>query len=239
MIADIQSLLFGRFEKPNCRITVCGEHYFTDRKLYSNMYGIAFFPEGKGFGDNPHIFPSCKNLPGILDEYFPDEIAAGVNTMVEYPIRDAIMANIPEQFITQPQKRKDRNASIACAYDGYILRQESGAIIFSYGDIIPTALCIMGDDSISTFLPFSPFPNLSFAKSERVFQSLEYLLPTEPLEPPNDLTVDFSVLTKKMEIDLSDELFGRIVLEYSIDVGVTRCESSKLVFKIAPPDDSD
>ncbi len=239
MIPDIQSLLFGKFEKPNCRIRVHGEHFFADRKLYSNMYGIAFFPEGKGFGNNPHLSPSCENLPGILDEYFPDEFAAKGPVRSEFGIRDAIMANIPKQFIKQPQKKKEHKPSIGCTFDGYILREKSGAVILSYGAIIPTALCIMGDDAISAFLPFSPFANLSFLKGKRIFQSMEYLLPTEHFDPSDDLTVDFSVLAKKMEIDLSAELFGRIVLEYSIDVGVTKCERSKLVFDISPQDDSD
>ena len=66
----IESMFFDENFSPNCRVNIRGEHFFTDKKLYSNLYGMGFFSDSDNIYNNPHISSSCENLPGILDEYF-------------------------------------------------------------------------------------------------------------------------------------------------------------------------
>ncbi|MBE6572640.1 MAG: hypothetical protein E7656_10370 [Ruminococcaceae bacterium] len=238
MTEDIRSMLMGEFFSPNCRVKVRGEHFFTDKKLYSNMYGIAFFSEAQEYGDNPHISPSCERLPGILDEYFTiDNLAENIAANGNFELRDAITQNIDKKFIAKPTKKREMKSVIECSYLGHISQETDESILLSYGAMLPTTLCITGNDTVSAVLPFSPFPNLSFLKGQRTFMTVDYPIPTEPFLPPEDITIDFAVTAKKMEIDLKDDLSGKIVLAYSIEVGVTNCEVSKVTFEIVRDDE--
>lgn len=240
MKEEITAMLLGEVFPPNCRIKIRGEHFFTDRKLYSNLYGLAFFSDTQNFGENPYISPVCEHLPGILDDYFnePFPVASGVRE--EYEIRDAVTANVNEKFrITKPQKKRDANAVIECNFSGHIHRENEESVLLTYGAVLPTTLCITGNDTLSGVLPFSPFPYLTFFKDNRTFSTVDYPLPTEPMMPPEDITIDYAVTVKKLNIDLDDELLGKIELEYSIEVGVTKCEITKITFEIRPLDDED
>lgn len=228
-------MLLGEFFPPNCRIKIRGEHFYTDRKLYSNIYGIAFFPDSYSYGNNPYISPLCEKLPGILEDYFPHENADDKNFHEQFDIRDAITANVDEKFhIAQSKKKSDGNPIIECTFLGHISHETEDSVLLTYGAVIPTTLCITGDDTISAVLPFSPFPNLTFLKSNRTFMTVDYPVPTEPLMPPEDITIDFAVTTRKMKIMLNDDLTGKIILEYSIEVGVTKCDVSKITIEIFP-----
>ena len=240
MKEEITSLLLGELFPPNCRVRVRGEHFFTDGKLYSNLYGLAFFSDTQSFGQNPYISPSCEKLPGILDNYFNDPFPISSNVNSEFEIRDAITANINEKFfIKKTAKSVEKKPIIDCIFTGHINHENENSILITYGAVLPTTLCITDDDTISAVLPFSPFPYLTFFKGNRTFSTVDYPLPTEPMMPPEAVTVDYAVTVKKMEIALNDNLTGKIFLDYSIEVGVTKCEITKLTIEILPLDDGD
>lgn len=86
MTEDIKSLLLTEMFTPNCRITVSGEHFFSDRKLYTNPYGIAFFSSSQDYCDNPHISPAISHMPVyltiILLFFRPFKTAMSPNTAI-------------------------------------------------------------------------------------------------------------------------------------------------------------
>ena len=234
----IESMFFDENFSPNCRVNIRGEHFFTDKKLYSNLYGMGFFSDSDNIYNNPHISSACENLPGILDEYFTlDNLAQNIAATGNFEIRDAITQNFDKQFLAPPAKKRKLKSNIFCSFPARISRQNGEGLMLSYGTSLLTTLCITGGDTISAILPYSPFSNLTFFKGDRVYMTVDYLLPPEPQMPPEFITIDFAVTTKKMEIALGDDLTGKIELEYSIEVGVTKCEVSKVTFEIVRDDE--
>ncbi len=225
-------LLCVNFEQ-NCRVRVRADHFFTDKRLFTNMFGLTFFDGAESGHENPHISPVCRNMPGILDEYFSDGLPEFNSAKGNFEIRDAITAMFPKKFRVEPEKNKNPKAVIDCAFPGRIER-ENGVFSISYGIFIPTTIYVTGEDTLCANLPFSPFPSLSFALGKRVLHTVDYPVDPNPLSSNTEtVTVDFAVTTKNLEIAISNEFSGRIALDYSIEVGVTTCEVSKIVFEFS------
>ena len=237
MTDDIQSILLSEMFVTNCKIRIKGDHFFADRKLYSNLYGIAFFSETNNFSDNPHISSACARLPGILDEYFGD-LHDIPSSHGEYELSDSITARIDEKYLAAAPKKKTLRWTSDCSFLGNISLHPDGSYVICYGTVLPTTLCI-SHDALTAILPFSPFSNLSLLRGKRTLQSVDYPLPATPFAPPEDITIDFATSVKKLSYSFADDLSGRIELEYSVEVGVTKCEQSKMIFEISPYFDTD
>lgn len=233
MLDTLHPLILCENYDTNCCVKVRAEHFFTDKRLYTNMFGLTFFDGAENVRENPHISPVCRNMPGILDEYLSDGLPEFDSARGNFEIRDTITEMFPKEFRTAPEKDKNPKAVIDCAFPGRV-ECENGPVSISYGIFVPTTIYITGKDSIIADLPFSPFSSLSFASGKRIFHTVDCPVDPNPFSSnEDDITVDFAVTTKKLEIALSKELSGKIVLDYSIEVGVTTCEVSKLVFEIS------
>jgi len=236
---DIQSLLLSEMFVPNKRITVSGEHFFADKDLYTNFYGMSFFSSLPGAERNPYIAHFYRSMPGIIDEFLSDG-------MPGFPTRPAppgelltnILNCIDKKYITshKPEAPVFKN-SFSCSYEAEVMHDGKNLNI-RYGTVLPNTLCITEDYAITAQLPFSPFTYISLLRGQRTLQSAEYSLSREPLMPPEDVIIDFSVTAKKLSVDLDSDFCGRIDLEFSLDVGAAKCENTKLTFDISPMPDT-
>ncbi len=232
MTDEIQSLLLTELFVPNCKVKIVGDHFFADRKLYTNMYGVAFFSGSANFGENPHISAACTKLPGILDEYFGDVYPTS-SASGEYELCDSVMSVMDKKYIEDRTSKKKLRWNTSCTFLGNLSLHSDGSCVLSYGTVLPTTLCFT-ENALSAILPFSPFSNISLLEGQRTLQSVDYPLPTVPFAPPEDITIDFSATAKKLSYSFSEDAAGKIELEYSIEVGVTKCEHSKMTFVITP-----
>lgn len=234
MTEDIKSLLLTEMFTPNCRITVSGEHFFADRKLYTNPYGIAFFSSSQDYCDNPHISPAISHMPGILDDYFAFFPTLRDSYVAKYcNIRNNIMKTVDKKFTVSKKVFNPSPCRLDCSYLGNISVQAGNSIVIQYGAVMPGTVCITGEDTVSAVFPFSPFSNISFLKEKRTMQSVDYPVSNESFLLPDDITVDFSVNTKKLSCSIRDDLTGSLELDYTVEVGAVKCENSKIKFEIS------
>lgn len=234
MTENIHSLLLCDPYVPNRRITITGEHFFADKNLFSNFYGISFFSSPEQLVDNPYISPFYSNLPGILDDYFDDGIPGGNQTAISPgELAEKITNLISEEFHTKPQKAPANSIfKFEASFDCRAEYDENGSLILTYGTIMPNTLCITDGRFLSASLPFSPLSNLAFSKNKRTLQAINIPVSRELFMPPEEITVDFAVNTKKLDVMLDDSGCGQINLSYSIEIGTSKCETSKMSFNI-------
>lgn len=239
MTENIHSLLLGDPFVPNRRITVTGEHFFADKNLFANFYGISFFSCPEQLVDNPYISPLYANLPSILDDYFDDGVPDVKSAeLLPGEISENITKMISEEFHIKPQKTSSASIfKFSACFECRAEFDENATLILTYATIMPNTLCITGGDFITARLPFSPLTDLAFSKDKRTLQAVNIPVSREPFLPPDELTVDFAVNTKKLETALDDQGCGIINLNYSIEIGTSKCETSKLTFNISKIND--
>lgn len=218
----------------NCRVHLTGKHFFADRIFYTNLYGLSFYSSPEEYGDNPYISSSCARAPGLLESFLEGESYAHPDF---YPPVGDLQARIRSQIHPKFQKRpagKRRDMySLSCLYEGNLSRQ-GDSLILQYGTGLPCVFCITGENAVTARLPFSPFPELSFEKEKRVMQTLYYPVPREEGQAPEELAVDFSVTTKQFSNTLREGKPGALTVEYVLDIGAARCESSRFCLEVEP-----
>ena len=240
MTNDIQSLLLSEMFVPNKRITISGEHFFADKDLYSNFYGVAFFSSFPEADRNPYISPVYAAIPGIIDDFLSDGVAAMPTRPAPHgEILSGILGCIDKKYRSTPAHDKQSlKSKLCCTFEAGVYA-DGNNININYGTVLPNTLCITENYALTAQLPFSPFSYISMLCGQRTLQSVEYPLSHGPLLPPEDVIIDFAVTAKKLSVKLNDDLCGSIELEYSLDVGATKCERSKLRFDILPPHDDE
>lgn len=238
MTENIHSLLLGDPFVPNRRMTIKGEHFFADKNLFSNFYGISFFSSPEQLVDNPYISPFYSNLPGILDEYFDNGIPV-VNPTELSPgkIAESITNNISEEFIVKPQKKSNNSIfKFSASFECRAEIDENGSFVYTYGTIMPNIICVTKTNYMTAILPFSPLSNLAFSKEKRTLQALNIPVSRELFLPPEEITVDFAINTKKLSAYFDSDGCGYIDINYNIEIGTSKCETSKISFEVIPLD---
>lgn len=234
MTDNIHSMLLSDPYVPNCRMTIRGEHFFADKNLFSNFYGISFFSSPEQLVDNPYISPIYANLPGILDDYFDDGIPYGNQSEISPgELSEKITSLISEEFLVK-QKKASTNSifRFEATFDCRAEYDENGTLILTYGTIMPNTLCIKDGSFVSAVLPFSPLSNLGMTKNKRTLQAINIPVSRELFLPPEEITIDFAVNTKKLEAMLDPTGCGQIALSYTVEIGTSKCETSKMTFSI-------
>ena len=222
--------------EPNCKVTISGEHFFSDKKLYTNFYGIAFFSPTDEYTSNPHISPVLSGFPSILDDFLSEGPYSQSNVKQDYNIRQNIMHNIDKKFISRPSVTADTlngGKKLSCSYLGNVSFPGDDTLVLMYGSILPCTVCIT-ENAVSMMLPFSPFSSISFVKGKRTLQTIDYPVQLSPFLPPENIAVDFATYTKNLSLELRKDLTGTLNIEYYLEVGASKCESAKLAINFAP-----
>ena len=222
--------------EPNCKVTVSGEHFFSDKKLYTNFYGIAFFSPTDEYTSNPHISPVLSGFPSILDDFLSEGPYSQSSVKQDYNIRQNIMRNIDRKFISPKSVKTDipgGGKKLSCSYLGNVSFHGDDTLVLMYGSILPSTVCIT-DNAVSMMLPFSPFSSISFVKGKRTLQTIDYPVQFSPFLPPENIAVDFATYTKNLSLMLREDLTGTLNIEYYLEVGASKCESGKLSIDFAP-----
>jgi hypothetical protein len=223
--------------EPNCNVTLSGEHFYSDKKLYSNFYGIAFYSSPDEYANNPHISPSLSHFPSIIDEFISDGFRFPESPeKQDYTIRQNIMQNIDRRFISRPPLKTENTTGgrkLSCSYKGNISFHGDDSLVLTYGTVVPSTVCIT-ENSVSMMLPFSPFSSISFVKGKRTLQTIDYPVQFSPFSPPEDITVDFATYTKDMSLMLREDLTGTLKLDYYLEVGASVCERARIQFDFSP-----
>lgn len=220
--------------EPNCRVTLNGEHFFADKKLYTNIYGVAFFSEPGDYTDNPHISPALSGFPSLIDEFIGDGMPLNSHVRGDYPIRSGVMSNVDKRFTAPPKKSPSQGPKkLSGSFLGNLSIHGDDSLVLVYGSIIPATVCIT-DDAVSMMLPFSPFSSISFIKGKRILQTVDYPYRATPHDIPEDIAVDFSTYTKDLSLMLREDLTGTLKVEYYLEVGASKCESASFTLDFAP-----
>lgn len=242
MIARIEALWDSLEEEddredesePNCRVRLRGRHYYSDREFFINPYGMTFYDDIRAPRENPHIAASSRYEPSILDRYFEDPFMPPVPSAPIVPSRREmrILRHIGEKYI-EKNKLSDRDVcELSCDCEGCIYERD-GMTIVRYGVFEPSFLCFRTEDSFSANFAFSPISAVSFERGRRIAQTLRYSPPTDdPFDPPEGITVDFSVNTETLSHDITVQEGGKLVLRYSMIVGTTCCERTDLSIEV-------
>lgn len=235
MTSENQTLFDENFV-PNCTVKVSGKHYFADRAFYANPYGLSFFDSPDSFGDNPYIAPACADLPGLFEEMTGDTVPKQKVKLPPPETASAVMRQIDPRYILKKEsdaKRSGGERQISCTFEGNLSRQND-SLILQYGAALPCVFCVT-NDCVSANLPFSPFNELSFQKDRAVLQSMPYSLPSPDFfSPPEEIILDFVVLTKHFFCSLREDAPGVLELCYVLSVGTTFCEKTTLTIEVAP-----
>lgn len=222
--------------EPNCRVTVTGEHFFFDKKLYSNIYGIAFFSAPDEYGNNPHISQAVAGHPSILDEFLNDGMHHGeARVNQDFEIRQNIMKNVDKRFLTRPEQKTITGGGkrLSCSFDGNISFHGEDTIMLMYGSVLPATVLIT-ESAVTLMLPFSPFPTLSFMKGKRILQTTDYPYRASPFEPPEDVAIDFATYTNALSLKLNEDMTGILNVDYYLEVGASKCENAKFTIEFSP-----
>lgn len=221
--------------EPNCRVRLSGRHYYTDRVFYINPYGVTFYDMPDTSRDNPFVAASHRNSLSVLDHYFDEPFMPPIPTAPLAPSETEarILRQMDEKYVCPDSSDCPREVyRLACDCEGRISRN-GDSILLSYGTIVPTVLCLRGQEHLSADFAFSPISDVTFERGARVAQTMPFTLPAfTPCVPPEEITVDFSVHTDKLSNDLTVEHGGRLELSYSVIVGTTRCEVTQLTVEV-------